>query len=235
MECKILLCGFVFVFFHHRQEFGHNSKCSEILFFCFLRFLLHVNRVPVATYLLVENSCMLNVRRDHHPLQVMLTKIWKVIIALLLYFLEAKSKILCLYANRLLSAHFPLNLCIVILMYQFFFSFNGENVMVLVLHPLYLQCWHLFCVHYSCSHQLLCKTIPYRKLSVNVLKINVYIRQRDQISEYMLIEAGFSESKTVFSLSYIEFCLLMSTRMALHKCGDMSNLKPDTSCFFLHG
>lgn len=145
MECKVLLCG---VFFHHIQEFGHNSKCSEILFFCSLRFLLHVNRVPVATYLLVENSCMLNVQRDRHPLQVILTKIWKnVIIALVLYFLEAKSSVLCLYANWLLSVHFPLNLCTVILMQQFFFSFNGENVVVLVLHPLYLQYWHLFCVH----------------------------------------------------------------------------------------
>lgn len=182
MEYKIWLRFFFFFFI--RQEFNHNSKCSEILFFCFPRFLLHVNRVPVATYLLVENSCMLNVQRDRHPLQVILTKIWKkVIIALLLYFLEAKNDISCLYVNWLLSVRSPLNLCIVVLMYQFFFSFNGEYLVVLVLHPLYLQCWHLFCVGYSCSHQSLCKTIPYRKLSVNVLKINVYIRQRDQISE----------------------------------------------------
>lgn len=52
------------------QEFCHNLKLSEKFVFCFPRFLLHVNHVPVATYLSVENSCTLNVLRDHHPSQV---------------------------------------------------------------------------------------------------------------------------------------------------------------------
>lgn len=62
------------VFFFMGQEFCHNLKLSENFVFCFPRFQLHVNHVPVATYLSVENSCMRNVLRDHHPSQVMPTE-----------------------------------------------------------------------------------------------------------------------------------------------------------------
>lgn len=59
-------------FFFVRQEFYHNLKFSEKFVLCFPRFLLHVNHVPVATYLSVENSCTPNVLRDPHPSQVIL-------------------------------------------------------------------------------------------------------------------------------------------------------------------